>query len=100
MLPNAQAEVAAHRAIQNLLRELQDELAARRVKLDLRLLARRHGPGCQAYQWPRVLRSMLQHAIASVRPGTQLTVRTTCPDESSVRVELKYTARRACRADC
>lgn len=88
------AEIPIHVILRELVGELREEFAAKRVRLELKLLARRIDDGCNSARWHRVLRAMLLTALSGARPGSELIVRTTCPADCAVRVEVTRAAPR------
>ena len=79
----------AHELIHDVLRENAKAIAARRLKVSVRLLARNHYFTGDLDRHRQMMQNLLRGAIASTPNGGHITVRSTRPADCALRIEVE-----------
>jgi hypothetical protein len=81
--------VDTHDLLSRLVYEFRAPIRAKKLDVSLRLLARQYRTLGDTERARQVLRGILRSAIDASRRGARITVRTTCPSDNALRVEVE-----------
>lgn len=88
--PTALPPVAdAHEVLRDVVGGLSGKIRSKRLDVAWRLLARHSRVAANRDQLHRVYHVIVASAVDAARPGGRLTIRSTAPDESAVRIEVE-----------
>lgn len=87
--PPAGPVLDAHEEVYGALRESSQAIAAKRLKVSVRLLARNHYFTGDRELHRRVMQNLLRSAIATAPAGGHLTIRSTRPADCALRIEIE-----------
>ena len=88
-LPAGLAAVDAHEVLRGEARQLERAIAAKRLDVEWRLLARHAYLPVDPERLRRVYRSLLTTAVDAAKKGDRITIRSTCPSDCALRVEVE-----------
>ena len=87
--PVATELVDAHGVLGSVIRECRREIEAKRLHVSLRLLGRQPRFRADPERVRRVYRNLLRSAIASTPTGGRVTIRSSCPTDCALRIEVE-----------
>src|SRR5438067_11655697 len=81
--------VDAHEVIGGVVQEHGTRIRAKRLKVSLRLLARSYHMPADPERLRQIVRSLVRTAVESARPGGKITIRSSCPSDCALRLEVE-----------
>ncbi len=87
-LPAVAPPVDAHHLLQLVLHQLQRQIDAKRLGVNLQLVARGYLIRGDRDRMQQTYANLISNAITRARKGGQLTVKSTCPDPDALRVQV------------
>ena len=87
--PHLAPPIDAHEVLGGVLREQRNLIRAKGIKVSVRLLARNYNLPVNPERVRAIYRSLLRAAVESTEPGGRITIRSTCPSDEALRVEVE-----------
>jgi signal transduction histidine kinase len=87
-MPVVSPPVNVHQLLERVAQDLRRELTAKRLELTMKLSARGYLVAGDREWMRQVYTNLLSNAVTYARKGGQITVRSTCPSQDALRVEV------------
>jgi C4-dicarboxylate-specific signal transduction histidine kinase len=81
--------VDAHEVLGRVVKECHRRIGLKGLRVSLRLLSRQYHISDDGERLRQVYLNLLNHAVAAAQPGSQITLRATCPSDCALRIEVE-----------
>ncbi|HEX8523018.1 MAG TPA: ATP-binding protein [Tepidisphaeraceae bacterium] len=89
-LPAVMPPVNAHHVLETVAQQLKKQLAAKKLELSMKLSARGYLIPGDPERLRQVYMNLLSNAVTYAPKGGQIMVRSTCPTQDALRVEVSH----------
>jgi signal transduction histidine kinase len=83
------SSIDAHELLGSVVRECHGKIGSKSLRVSLRLLSRQYYINDDGERLRQVYLNLLNNAVAAARPGSTITLRSTCPSDCALRIEVE-----------